>query len=540
MSKKFWLKKMFGKTQAKSTAHLPREQSSNPNNEPLEVAECIDISKRLEWFQQNLSNSSDVQYHKFVAGPEVRCSLIYLKGMIDHKTVEKSVLGVITTLDASMSIEQFISLIMDKKHLPISEQSIQYTLKEALRKLLNRDALLLIDGDPRILAISVVSFTKRAIEEPKNETVIRGPREAFLEDLETNLTLLRRRMKSPSFKVEMMHIGTETSTSVAITYLHGKCSQQLVEEMKRRLSSIDIDGILATSYIEECIEDNPYSPFPQLQLTERPDVVNAALLEGRIGVLVDGTPIALIAPTTIFMLMQAAEDYYHRYIAASWIRYIRYFFLFVSLLLPSAYIAITTFHPEILPERLLITLASSREVVPFNSFFEAFMMELSFEALREASVRIPKTIGQSVSIIGALIIGTAAVEAGIASAAMVIIVSLTGISSFIIPHFELGFSFRMLRFPIMILAGILGLYGIACAMILIYLHLLELRSFGVPYLAPVAPLVPNDLKDTLGRAPWWKLTTRTSLFGLSQGGIRQPTNSRKWAQSLEDNHLEEE
>ncbi|MBA2937230.1 spore germination protein [Paenibacillus sp. CGMCC 1.16610] len=530
---------MFG-SQTKSTVNPPREKHSNSNKEPFSDTEYADFSKRLEWFQQNLSNSFDVHYHTFIAGPEVRCALIYLKGMIDHKTVEQSVLGVITTLDSSMSIEQFTTLILDRKHLPIAEQSIQYTLKEALGKLLNRDALLLIEGDPRILAISMVSFTKRAIEEPQNETVIRGPREAFMEDLETNLTLLRRRMKSTSFKSEMMHIGTVTSTSIAITYLQGKCSQQLVEEMKKRLSSIDIDGILATSYIEECIEDNPYSPFPQLQLTERPDVVNAALLEGRIGVLVDGTPITLIAPATMFMLMQAAEDYYHRYIAASWIRYIRYFFLFVSLLLPSLYIAITTFHPEILPERLLLTLASSREVVPFNSFVEAFIMELSFEALREAAVRIPKTIGQSISIIGALIIGTAAVEAGIVSAAMVIIVSLTGVSSFIIPHFELGFSFRMLRFPIMILAGILGIYGIACAMILIYLHLLELRSFGVPYLAPVAPLVPNDLKDTLGRSPWWKLTTRTSLFGLNQGGIRQPTNSRKWTQSLEDIHLEEE
>ncbi|GJM68872.1 hypothetical protein HMSSN036_10880 [Paenibacillus macerans] len=311
-----------------------------------------------------------------------------------------------------------------------------------------------------------------------------------------------------------------------LAYVEGLCKPELIKEVQRRLSYLKMDGVLSSSYVEECIEDNPYSPFPQLQYTERPDVVSAALLEGRIAILVNGSPMVLMAPVTFPMLLQSAEDYYQRYVAATWIRWIRYFFVLVSLLLPSLYIAITTFHPEMIPAQLLIAVASSREIVPFPALLEAFAMELAFEALREASIRIPKSIGQAVSIIGALIIGTAAVQAGIASAAMVIIVSLTGIASFIIPHFDLGLSFRLLRFPIMILASLFGLYGIACGMILIYIHLVNLRSFGIPYMSSIAPLVTEDLADTLLRVPWWKMYKRP--VQIADLEIRQKNNSRGW------------
>ncbi|MNJ56408.1 Spore germination protein A1 [compost metagenome] len=246
----------------------------------------------------------------------------------------------------------------------------------------------------------------------------------------------------------------------------------------------------------------------------------------------DGSPSAIIAPVTLAMLMQTAEDYYQRYIAATWIRWIRYLFLIVSLLLPSLYIAITTFHPEMIPYKLLMTIAAAREIVPFPAFVEAFIMELAFEALREASIRIPKSIGQAVSIIGALIIGTAAVQAGIVSAAMVIIVSLTGIASFIIPHFDLGLSIRLLRFPIMALASILGLFGITCGLIILYIHLLNLKSFGIPYLSPFTPLVKADLNDTIFRAPWWAMQNRPILSTHNEK--RQKNNARGWEKQKEE------
>jgi spore germination protein len=489
--------------------------------------ESADLLERVDWLQQQLDRCADVVYHDFIAGPGTACMMVYLQGMIDLKAAEQSVLKVMSAFDSSIPEEHMRQLIFDEIRLPIPLQTINKTVEEALTSLMEGNLLLLVDGEPRILALSIAAFENRSIVEASNETVIRGPREAFIENMETNLTLLRRRLKTPDFKIEKLQLGQKTKTWAAVTYLEGVCSSQLLDEVRKRLSQIKIDGVLGSSYLEEMIDDNPYSPFPQMQYTERPDVAGAALLEGRVVILVDGTPIVIIAPVTMFMLMQSAEDYYQRYISASWIRMIRYLFLFLSILLPSFYVAITTFHPDIIPQRLLITIAASREIVPFPALIEALIMELSFEALREATIRIPKAIGQSVSIIGALIIGTAAVDAGIVSAAMVIIVALTGIASFLIPHFDLGLAFRLLRFPIMILAGLFGLFGIACGMILLYLHLSELRSFGVPYLAPFAPLHPKDLKDTVVRAPWWAMVSRPSFFGRR---FKRRLDGRRWEQ----------
>ncbi|MEK3720801.1 spore germination protein [Paenibacillus sp. FSL H8-0034] len=512
-------------------------KEASPNNQGLTDSENSIINtgplkNRLDWIRQQLTNCSDVVYHTFVAGPDQACALIYLRGMIDRKTIQEEVLARILSLSAQ-DPNQFRNQIFNMKQLSVTDLSELSTLPEGVSAVLKGHALLLVEGEPRLLEIPFSSFQTRSIVEAPNEAVLRGPREAFIEDLEINLTLIRRRLKTPDFKTEMLLIGTKTQTKVIIAYVQGVCKQELVDEVNKRVSEIEIDGVLADSYLEDFIEDFPFSPFPQLQYSERPDTVTASLLEGRVAIMVDGSPIVLLAPTTLFMLMQSAEDYYQRYIAATWIRWIRYIFLLASLLLPSIYIAVTTFHPEMIPARLLITVTSSREVVPFPALIEAFMMELSFEALREAAVRIPKAIGQAVSVIGALIIGTAAVQAGIVSAAMVIIVSLTGIASFISPHFDLGLAFRLLRFPIMILAGIFGLFGISCGMILIYLHLINLRSFGTPYLSPFAPLVISDLKDTFLRVPWWLMNKRPSLSGVNR--TRQQANSRKWAQSQEEN-----
>lgn len=488
------------------------------------------LNERLDWLNQQLATSSDLVVQPFAAAPDQLCAIIYFRGMIDQKTVQEEILGGILSLDASEAL-QFRTQIFDLKQLSVVELEVIHDIHLGLTAILDGHVLLLVDGDQRMIDFPITSYQNRPIEEAPNEAVLRGPRESFIENIEINMTMIRRLLKTKSFKTEAMRIGKVTQTKVLIGYIEGICKQELIDEVKLRLSSIQIDSILGSSYLEEFIEDSPYSPFPQLQYTERPDVVAASLLEGRVVILVDGTPISLLAPVTLFMLLQTAEDYYQRYVAATWIRWIRYVFIFISLLLPSTYIAVTTFHPEMIPPSLLISIASSREVVPFPALIEAFMMEIAFEALREAAVRIPKAIGQAVSIIGALIIGTAAVEAGIVSAFMVIIVSLTGIASFIVPHYDLGLALRLLRFPIMILAGVFGLFGIACGLILIYLHLINLRSFGTPYLSPIAPLNTSDLKDVFWRAPWWKMNKRPGI--TSNNLKRQGTDNRKWAQAKE-------
>ncbi|MBA9087850.1 hypothetical protein FHR92_004343 [Fontibacillus solani] len=515
--------------------HKASKSSSSSSNEqpPVDstsnhVSYNPSLKVRLDWIKGQFNDCFDVIYRQFVLTTGHNCAVIYIKGMINQDTIQEFIIKSLLNETAGLTHDNVYELLFEDNSLSVSQNQIITDLDKGLSAILDAGALLLIDGDIRMLTFAISAYPTRSISEAPNESVIRGPREAFIEDLDTNITFLRRRIKNKDLKIESMIIGQKSQTKVVIAYVNGICKPELIQEVKKRLSYIEVDGVLGTSYLEEVIEDNPYSPFPQLQYTERPDVACASMLEGRITIIADGTPTSLIAPVTLPILMQAAEDYYQRYTAATWIRWIRYFFLFVSLLLPSLYIAITTFHPEMIPSQLLITLAASREVVPFPAFLEAVMMELAFEALREASVRIPKSIGQSVSIIGALIIGTAAVQAGIVSAAMVIIVSLTGIASFIIPHYDLGLTIRLLRFPIMFFASLFGLYGVACGVILIYIHLINLKSFGLPYLSPITPFVKDEMKDTFVRAPWWSMLQRP--LHLTRNDTRQKNNSRRWSQ----------
>ncbi|MFP3389886.1 spore germination protein [Brevibacillus sp. SIMBA_040] len=501
------------------------------SKEVKNVDENLQIEIQLSWLKEQLVNCSDVVFHTFEVGLHQKCALIYLSGMIDLQAIQEDVLTAILSMDVSDSTD-FRERLFERKQLPVSNYRV-IPLHQGVNAILESRALLIVDNEQRAIELPLTCTKGRSVDEPSNEATVRGPREAFIESADDNLSLIRKRLKTPDFKTETMQIGTYTQTKVMILYIDGLCENELLEKVRKILSQIEIDGVLGSSYLEEYFDSSPFSPFPQVQYTERPDVVSAALLEGRLALIVDGTPMVLLVPVTLFMLLQSAEDYYQRFVAGTWIRWIRYLFVFISLLLPSFYIAITTFHPEMIPSKLLVTITASREVVPFPALIEAFIMEISFEALREAAVRIPKSIGQAVSIIGALIIGTAAVEAGIVSAAMVIIVSFTGIASFIIPHFDLGLAFRFLRFPIMILAGLFGLFGIACALILIYIHLINLRSLGTPYLTPITPFVVSDLKDTLVRVPWWFMNKRP--YQVNRNKMRQKNLVRKQEHEQEEN-----
>lgn len=320
--------------------------------------------------------------------------------------------------------------------------------------------------------------------------------------------------------LEMKQIGTVTQTDVGIMYIKGIANDEIIKEVHTRLDRINIDGILETGYIEELIQDKFLTPFPTLFNTERPDVVAADLLEGRIAIFVDGSPFVLTVPVLFIQFFQAAEDYYQRADIAFLLRVLRFVSFFIALLLPSLYIAITTFHQEMLPTQLLISLASQREGIPFPAFVEALVMEVTFEILREAGVRMPRAIGQAVSIVGALVIGQAAVEAGIISAAMVIVVALTAIASFVFPAFSMAISVRILRFAFMMVAATFGLYGITVGLIALVLHLSSIRSFGVPYMSPFAPFVTADQKDANFRFPHWGLFSRPRFIS-QQNVIRE-------------------
>jgi spore germination protein KA len=287
-------------------------------------------------------------------------------------------------------------------------------------------------------------------------------------------------------------------------YITDFANPHLLNVIEKKLKQIKIQGVLGVSYLSEFLESTLSSIFPQLLHTERPDTIVGSLLEGKISILVDGSPVSIIAPITFATLLQSAEDYHQRYVVATWIRWIRYFFVISSFLLPSFYVAITTFHPEMLPTDLLITITAARELIPFPTLVEAIMKEMTFEGLREAGTRIPKPIGQTISIIGAIVIGQTAVQAGIVSSPVVIVVSITGIASYIIPHFELGLSFRLLRFPMLILGGTLGLFGAFIGGLLILYHLVNLTSFDVPYMKPIGPFEWKGIRDVFIRLSWRK------------------------------------
>ncbi|GAB7389013.1 hypothetical protein BSNK01_28510 [Bacillaceae bacterium] len=314
-------------------------------------------------------------------------------------------------------------------------------------------------------------------------------------------------------KMVLMQVGRYTKTDVVIVYVEGLADETLVEEVKRRLERIDIDGILDSGYLEQLIEDDPFSPFPQILTTERPDNVTAHLLEGRVAILTDGSPTALVVPAPLFSFLKSPDDYYDRFIIGTAIRWLRYILFMISLLLPSLYVAVLTFHQEMVPFSLLLTVVAAREQLPFPAFVEAFIMEVMFEALREAGIRLPKQIGPAVSIVGALVIGEAAVSAGIVSPTMVMIVAITGVASFAVPRYNAAIALRLLCFPIIILAGTLELLGVMLGIIAIIVHLCTLRSFGVPYLSPMAPTKQRDMKDVLLRAPLWMMKTRPRLTG---------------------------
>ncbi|WP_427051354.1 spore germination protein [Paenibacillus sp. TC-CSREp1] len=461
----------------------------------------------LSCFELQFQRSSDIIIRRFKITDVQQGAMILLDGLSDIEAINQSVLkpffeyqnhALITS--SGLSLPEIMTILHDRL---IS--NIQLTISKErgylMEQILSGDTVILIEGVNQALLLGSRKWNMRPVEEPATEAVIRGPREGFTEDLRTNTSLIRRRLKTLDLKMEAMKAGTESSTAVVITYLENKVRVGLLEEIKARIQAVDSKVILDSGIIENLIADNPVSVFPQMISTERPDKVVAGLSEGKAAILVDNSPFALLLPVTFNEMLKASEDNYEHKIFAKIVQTLRFFMMISTLFLPSLYIAITTFHQEMIPITLLLSVASSREAIPFPSFVEALIMEVSFEALREAGVRLPRPVGQAVSIVGALIIGQAAVNAGIVSATMIIIVSITGISSFIFPTFSQGIAIRLLRFPMMLFAATFGLYGILMGCLCLLIHMCNLSSFGSPYLKPIISIKSGKLLQN-SRSIW--------------------------------------
>lgn len=469
----------------------------------------------LDPVKEQLTNCEDVIYQSLRVHGST-CSVIYIESIVDISTLHEHIVKPLIK-EAALIQHNFNDFIdrMDRGDILSVPFQRSSSAEYIANMIVEGTAVVVVEQLAEAYLFDIALYQKRAVSESQNELVVNGPQEAFIEDIGTNLSLLRHKIKHTDLKTVRYQIGDYSKTAVYMVYIDGLCKPEVVAQVDSRLNSISIDGTFGISTLSEQMKEGVKSPFPQFQYTERPDSVAASLLEGRVGIMQDGTPSALIVPVTLFSLLQSSEDYYHSFFSSSWIRIVRFVFAVISLLMPSLYVAITTFQPSIIPTDLLITLAASRENIPFSALTEALIMELTFEALREAGTRIPKPVGQTISIIGAIVIGQAAVEAGVVSNPMVIVVSITGIASYIIPHFELGLAFRLLRFPILILGGTLGLIGVFAAAFLVYGHLASLKSFNTPYLQPIAPLVLSEWKDTFLRAPSMLMKKRPKTYASS-------------------------
>ena len=496
--------------------------NNSQNKKPEKKAIPEDINETIKNLKEIFKDCDDLIFREFNVGDEqeYKFAVVCIDGLSDKMLIDNFVLESLM-LDARKvrpSSEMVRNRLFElAKYGTIATTEIRESddLNEAVDAALSADTVVLLDGYDRAIIIGTKSWPARGPQEPKSEGVIRGPSDGFTETLRFNTALVRRRIRDPRFKIKQKQIGVRSRTDIAVMYVDDIVNKDILQKVYERMDEINIDGILESGYIEQLIEDNIFSPFPQIQATERPDTVAGAILSGRIGIIVDNSPFVLIVPTTLIQLFISAEDYYQRWIVSTFVRVTRVIAGAISLVLPALYIAVTSYQPDIIPTRFALAIAGSREGVPFPAFVEAFIMEITLELLREAGVRLPDPLGSTIGIVGGIVIGQAAVIAKIVSPVMVIIVSITAISSFIIPNYGVTTGFRLLRFGLMIFATVFGLYGIMIGVILTLIHLVNLKSFGVPYLAPFVSASANDFKDSVVRMPIRTLIYRPEFLEVN-------------------------
>jgi len=485
-----------------------KEGQGNPQLQPAHLFPSL--SKNLQLMRNIVGTSPDIIYRLVAFGPDNRykAALIFLDGIATNTTIHDDIIKPLTMGSQLHQREEIVPDLDYISQVLIAVGNVKKISRtsEVVDSFLSGSTILFLDGTAEALALDTRGWASRGIVEPQTEMVVRGPREGFTETLRDNIALLRRKIQYPGFTVESMVIGRKTHTQVAIAYIKGLTNPELIKELKHRLQRIDIDAVLESGYIEQLIEDSPLSFFPTVGNSEKPDKIAGKILEGRAAVLIDGTPFILTVPYLFIEGFMSAEDYYVRPFYANLLRLLRFVAFLVSLVLPAAYVAVSTFHQELLPTNLLITMASASAGTPFPAVLEALGMSLVFEILREGSLHLPRQVGSAVTIVGALVLGDAVISAGIVGAPMVIVIATTALASFlVVPYIP---STTVLRFILIIMAGFLGGFGLVLGLLAILVHLCALRSFGVPYLSPIAPLDPEGMKDSLVRLPWWKLSRR--------------------------------
>lgn len=475
------------------------------------------ISKNLEQniivIENAFRNCGDIVKRRFFVGEkkEIAVYMVYTDNIVNGSAIEESILTNVMNRCRIDGKKEGMLRRLNEEVIAIGEMTEVKTFQEIFDAVLLGDTILLMDGNDIALQASTKGFPSRGVNEAKTEVVVQGPKDAFTEVGATNIVLIRRRIRDTKLKVKRTKVGKRSKTDVAILYMEDIVRKEILQEVENRINQIDIDVILDSGYIDQLLENRCLSPFPQLQMTERPDKASSALLEGRVVIVIDNTPFVVMAPATLNVFFQAAEDYYDRWEIMSFIRLIRYCAGFLAVALPGLYIALTVFHPSMIPTNLALKIAETRQNIPFPAVGEILIMELAFELLREAGIRLPSPVSSTIGIVGGIIIGQAAVEAGIVSPSVVIVSALTGICTFVIPNIALVSGLRLTKYIVLLFSALLGLYGFWLALILMLIHMASLKSFHIPFLYPFCSASVNDyndLEDSIFRLPLWFMKKR--------------------------------
>lgn len=470
-------------------------------------------------------NSTDLLERQIeVSGVPV--AILMCEGMVNLQLFTQILVRPLTELSLENADGEAVARWVSRETVLSGDQKEFFTYDELFSFLMAGFVVLLIDGVDRGIACGMQGYSFRSVSEPSTEMNITGSREGFVEPIRVNQTMIRRRLRSPSLKFEMYPIGEKSRTDICLVYLTDTADPRMVEEVKRRLGKLSSDILLSQGYLRPYLEGKPFSPFSSVGTTERPDTLCAKINEGRIGILVDGTPFALVVPYLFEEHFQSMDDYSYRPYYGSFIRLLKYFAFLLSIFLPGGYVAITSFSPEMLPDSLLFNIAASEQQTPFSMMTEALVIHLIYEIMREAGLRLPRPVGHAVSIIGALVIGDAAVKAGIIGSSMVMVVALTALSSFVVP--SLYEPAAILKFVFILVGGTWGLFGISVGFVLLLTNLCALESLGVPVMAPLSPCAPADLRDGLWRTGWKKLGSfRLRIQDLPGSGWKQQEQGGK-------------
>ena len=471
-----------------------------------------DLQLNIDRYQRLFADCADIKMRRMALGQNKsrECFIAYIEVSVSNMLLETTALGRALAYLGEAPDEE-VNSVLDKNAMGISDVTPFLYVEDAAQGMLTGDAILFVDGYDKALKIADKGYPGAAIKEPDSEKSIRGSREGFTDSIKMNTALIRKRLRSTRVRVKELEQGVRSHTKVDMVYMQDLANPMVLEEIQKRLEAYEIDGVLDSGVIEQLAERKWYSPFPQFQTTQRPDRAALAVMEGRVVVLSDNSPVALILPTDFNSFIKTSDDYYNRFEEATFARILRYFAVFFSMALPGLYLAVTNFHTQILPTPLLLSFWEARIGVPFPAALEVILMELSFELLREAGVRLPGAMGNTIGIVGGLIIGQAAVDANIVSPIVVIVVAFTALCSFSIPNEEFAFSFRILKFFLIIMSAWLGFFGLLVGLLVILIHLSRLKSFGIPYLMPFVGADLSgyeDERDSIWRAPLRRMKRR--------------------------------